>query len=277
MRIDLSGVTTAGRSIQGTVYTDASGFYQFANLPPGTYAMYQTQPAGYLDGQESLGSHGGVVGNDQFAGIVLHAGDIGVDYDFGERLPDLSTGDVNGDGHIEPADIDAFYAAVAAGNRHYDLTGEGRVDRDDLDRFVREVLRSTAGDVNLDGRFDSADLILVFVAGQYEDSIPGNSRWATGDWNSDGDFTTDDVVLAFHQSSYVNAATPLPGDDAADTASQLRADHRRSVRYELSWFCQRGSLPQTMSSVWATHRSCRLQNDVTSTCLLSPIASLLIS
>ena len=77
VRIDLSGVTTGGCSVQGTAYTDGNGFYQFANLSPGTYAVYETQPAGYWDGLESLGSHGGIVGNDQFTGIVLHAGDIG--------------------------------------------------------------------------------------------------------------------------------------------------------------------------------------------------------
>ena len=209
VRIDLSGVTTGGRSVQGTAYTDGNGFYQFANLSPGTYAVHETQPAGYLDGLESLGSHGGIVGNDQFTGIVLHAGDIGVDYDFGERLPDLSTGDVNGDGRVEAADIDAFYAAVAAGNRYYDLTGDGRTDRDDVDRFIRQVLRTTAGDVNLDYQFNSADFILVFAAGQYEDSVPQNSRWTTGDWNLDGEFTSDDLVWAFRESSYGSAAKPL--------------------------------------------------------------------
>ena len=59
------------------------------------------------------------------------------------------------------------------------------------------------GDANQDGTFDSADLILVFKAGEYEDGIPGNSTWAEGDWNCDGDFTTSDLVAALQDGGYL--------------------------------------------------------------------------
>ncbi|HBH54383.1 MAG TPA: hypothetical protein DDY91_21060, partial [Planctomycetaceae bacterium] len=39
--------------------TDANGAYSFGNLRPGSYQITQTQPAGYLDGQETVGSAGG--------------------------------------------------------------------------------------------------------------------------------------------------------------------------------------------------------------------------
>jgi hypothetical protein len=58
------------------------------------------------------------------------------------------------------------------------------------------------GDANLDGEFDTADLINAFTAGEYEDTIAGNSRWSTGDWNADFDFSTSDLVLAFQQGGY---------------------------------------------------------------------------
>ena len=64
------------------------------------------------------------------------------------------------------------------------------------------------GDANLDGLFDSSDMVLVFQAGQYEDGVPGNSDWTTGDWDGDGDFTSLDMVLAFQQGTYEKAATP---------------------------------------------------------------------
>ena len=69
------------------------------------------------------------------------------------------------------------------------------------------------GDVNGDGIFDSADLAIVSQAGEFEDSIDGNSTFAEGDWNGDGDFTTDDLVFAFTLGGFtarpVAAVTPL--------------------------------------------------------------------
>jgi hypothetical protein len=60
------------------------------------------------------------------------------------------------------------------------------------------------GDTNLDGEFNSGDLVAIFVAGEYEDTIEGNSSWSTGDWNGDGEFDTSDLVLAFQDGGYEN-------------------------------------------------------------------------
>jgi hypothetical protein len=69
------------------------------------------------------------------------------------------------------------------------------------------------GDSNHDGLFSSADLVLVFQAGEYEDAVAGNSTFEEGDWNADGDFDTRDLVLAFTLGDYSQAA--VPGGDAA--------------------------------------------------------------
>ena len=58
------------------------------------------------------------------------------------------------------------------------------------------------GDSNLDGEFNSSDLVEVFAAGEYEDGIAENSYWTTGDWNSDGDFDSSDLVVAFRDGRY---------------------------------------------------------------------------
>ncbi len=55
------------------------------------------------------------------------------------------------------------------------------------------------GDANRDGIFNTADLVLVWQAGEYEDNNENNSTWAEGDWNGDGDFTSADLVLAFQK------------------------------------------------------------------------------
>jgi hypothetical protein len=64
-----------------------------------------------------------------------------------------------------------------------------------------------AGDANLDGVFNSNDLVVVFQEGQYEDDVPGNSSWSQGDWDGDREFSTSDLVAAFQAGRYQASAT----------------------------------------------------------------------
>ncbi len=98
--ITLSGTDGLGNAVNQTTVTadgttDANGdglinaldrgFYQFKNLRPGTYTITETtQPAGYADGQETIGSQGGTVTNDRFSTITLLSGRAGQNYNFGE-------------------------------------------------------------------------------------------------------------------------------------------------------------------------------------------------
>ncbi len=78
---------TSGRDA-GTVIeavTDETGQYAFDLLRPGTYTIQEAQPAGYQDGQESIGTAGGVVTDDMFSGVSLTAAQRGINYNFGER------------------------------------------------------------------------------------------------------------------------------------------------------------------------------------------------
>ncbi|MEZ6121345.1 MAG: hypothetical protein R3C28_32985, partial [Pirellulaceae bacterium] len=68
------------------------------------------------------------------------------------------------------------------------------------------VVNRIPGDANLDGIFNSTDLIQVFQFGEYEDNTPNNSIWASGDWNGDGEFDTSDMVFAFQTGSYTAAS-----------------------------------------------------------------------
>lgn len=80
--------------------------------------------------------------------------------------------------------------------------------------YVHEVLNSWLGDSNLDGEFDSSDLVLVFSAGEYEDLVEGNSSWVTGDWSGDREFDSSDLVLAMQDGGFEQgrrtAALPVP-------------------------------------------------------------------
>ena len=112
--------------------------------------------------------------------------------------------DFDGDGVVSAHDIDLLFAAAAAETPEtvFDLTGDGVVDRSDADELVFNVLGTHYGDANLDGRFDQADLELVFQAGKYSDNVPNNSTWATGDWNGDGEFNSEDFVKAFSKGGF---------------------------------------------------------------------------
>jgi hypothetical protein len=66
------------------------------------------------------------------------------------------------------------------------------------------------GDSNLDGAFNSSDLVLAFQGGKYEDNQTGNTSWADGDWNRDGEFTTQDLVFVFAWGGYQSGAATRP-------------------------------------------------------------------
>lgn len=84
--LTLSGLDSGGSPIQRIVATGLDGRYTFADLPAGIYAIGESQPSGFNDGQETNGTFGGSVANDQISGIVLPAGSHGTGYNFGERL-----------------------------------------------------------------------------------------------------------------------------------------------------------------------------------------------
>ena len=93
-------------------------------------------------------------------------------------------------------------------------------DEGDLDALIEDVLQTSAGDANLDGLFNTADLVLVFQEGQYEDDVDGNSLWSQGDWNCDGEFDSSDLVDAFKTGQFELAPPPSPATPS-DLASAL--------------------------------------------------------
>ena len=58
------------------------------------------------------------------------------------------------------------------------------------------------GDANLDGEFNSTDLVAVLAAGEYEDGIESNSGWSEGDFDGDGEFTSSDLITALADGGY---------------------------------------------------------------------------
>lgn len=122
--------------------------------------------------------------------------------------------DLNGDGAVNERDIQRLNGAIHVGDPRFDLDGSGRTDHGDRTFFIKRILRTSFGDANLDGVFNSNDFIQAMQAGEYEDDVAGNSTWADGDWDGDGDFTSQDIILAFQDGSYevtsIGLARPTP-------------------------------------------------------------------
>lgn len=87
--ITLTGTDDLGTPINVNQTTDSLGKFVFTLLRPGTYTITETQPAGFLDGKDTLGSAGGTPGNDTASNITLSEGADGTGYTFGE-LPGTS-------------------------------------------------------------------------------------------------------------------------------------------------------------------------------------------
>jgi hypothetical protein len=99
------------------------------------------------------------------------------------------------------------------------LNDDGAVDSGDISVWVKDYYRSWIGDSDLNGIFDSSDLVQVFAAGEYEDDVTRNSTWATGDWDGNGEFDSADFVFAFQDGGYeqvrVTATATVPEPSCA--------------------------------------------------------------
>ncbi len=138
-------------------------------------------------------------------------------------------GDYNGDGRTDGQDLTVFASAYRVGSTDskFDLNGDNTLNESDRDYMIRTLLRTDYGDANLDGQFNSGDLIQVFQFGQYEDGIAANSRWEEGDWNLDGEFDTGDLILAFQAGAYAPAAaSPARNEEFADLAFAMLSEER---------------------------------------------------
>jgi hypothetical protein len=141
-------------------------------------------------------------------------------------------GDLNGDDLLDVTDIDLLTAGIRAGDPRADLNRDGSADFQDLSYMIESLLHTSFGDANLDGRFDSDDLLQVFKRDEYEDTIPSNSTWADGDWNGDGESTSDDLVLAFQSGRYNAGVPPLNARAVAAAVDWLFAEDQNTTRQQ---------------------------------------------
>ncbi|MEI2817806.1 MAG: SdrD B-like domain-containing protein [Microthrixaceae bacterium] len=96
--VTLAGTDDLGNPVSLTTTTDVDGAYMFTGLLSGTYTLTETQPAGFVDGGQSAGVAGGLVGDDVVSSIGLLGGVSASGYDFGETVGSAVSGTVTDDG-----------------------------------------------------------------------------------------------------------------------------------------------------------------------------------
>jgi hypothetical protein len=244
--VDPDHPLAAGLSGTVTVYDDPYGFsYGFVpNMGPGVnviatipgapeYAtLFVYEPGAELaEGTTSAGLRIGMymgqqIAREEFGGdglnirwdrltedgrkLVLAA----FDYATGRLAPGVP-GDFDGNGTLDATDIDELTRQSAAGNNDaaFDLNGDQAVNFMDVEQWI-VLFNSWVGDANLDGEFNSSDLVAVLASGTYEAEV--SSVWTTGDFNGDGRTNSSDLVAALAGGGYelgpraAAAAVPEP-------------------------------------------------------------------
>ena len=141
--------------------------------------------------------------------------------------PTFVIGDYNDNGELDAADLDLQAVAITGGEDppEYDLNGDDKVDYADRQMWVDELKNTWIGDANLDGEFNSGDMVQVFVRGKYETGE--DAGWEEGDWNGDTQFGSSDMVAAFAAGGYEKGKRPAVAVNAVPEPSSGLLSGRR--------------------------------------------------
>ncbi len=152
---------------------------------------------------------------------------------------ELNSCDFNGDQMCDGVDADLLVAAIVNNDIGFDLTGDGQMDRTDLDEWLAlagaENLPSMdpylLGDANLDGFVDGQDFIKW-----NQNKFTTSAAWTKGDFNADG-FTDgqDFIIWNGNKFSSANAPTvPEPGISSLLAVSLIVLALRGRPSYRLA-------------------------------------------
>jgi hypothetical protein len=114
-----------------------------------------------------------------------------------------AAGDYNRDTLLDARDIDLQAAAMNAPNPDlavFDENGDGLVDLADRTVWVKVHRRTWYGDADLNGEFNSGDLVAALAAGTYEADVAAG--WEAGDFDGSGRFNSGDLIQALADGGY---------------------------------------------------------------------------
>ena len=130
----------------------------------------------------------------------------------GGFLKPAFSADFNNDGLLDCQDLDALGAALHAGDNSagFDLNADGAVNTDDVSAWLADAGTASgyggpirAGDTNLDGHVDAADLNTLGLNWRNTDV----NGWCQGDFNYDRSVSASDLNdLALNWQSNIAAA-----------------------------------------------------------------------
>ncbi len=202
--------------IAGDIVFDSNERWEFGNLRGSAATdllLVAVHEIGHALGLEHIEDRSSVM-YDSVSPNQFFTGLSQVDIDAIQTLyaahPLAVAGDFDSDGMVSQSDIALIFDEIASESNdpRFDLNDDALVDQSDRDVLITDILDTTYGDANLDGTFDSTDLVFVFQAGQFQDDVAGESTWETGDWNGDGEFDSSDLVLAFGQGGFLGNQQP---------------------------------------------------------------------
>jgi hypothetical protein len=200
--VTLAGTDALGRPVNLSQQTDANGLYSFGNLLPGSYTLTETQPTGYGQGIDTVGTAGGsLVATDQFF-VQLAAGVNGLNYNYGERPPagsNVTAGQTATIGFWQNKNGQALILALNGGSTSTQLGNW-------LAATLPNVYGAGAGANNLAGKSNSA------VAALFQ-----------SDFQAHG-LKVDAQVLATALAVYVTSATLDPSRVAAQYGFTVSGD-----------------------------------------------------
>lgn len=154
----------ANQKVIATTTTDNQGQYTFEGLRPGVYGVREIQPEGYFDGNDHVGSAGGVLAaSDLIVSIPLGSDVDAVHYDFCEIRPAGLSGyvyeDMNTDGRRNPGESGISGVTLRLLNADGSETGQTTVT-DAAGYFEFDNLRPgtyTIVEEQPEGYFDGTD------------------------------------------------------------------------------------------------------------------------
>lgn len=111
-------------------------------------------------------------------------------------------GDFNQDQVLDVMDIDLLTAETASGNNNaeFDLNDDMLVDQTDIQIWVVDLRNTWIGDADVNGEFNTTDLVSVLSKGKYEQDL--DAVWSEGDWNGDGRTDSGDLVAGLAGGGY---------------------------------------------------------------------------
>jgi hypothetical protein len=188
---------------------------------------------GYVTGQTAGGS-GQLIGDQTYPAPGVHGDGVSAYGQVSYGPPWYVPGDVNHDGVLNAADIDAIYQHLTAAppgyvnwprplggyQSQYDVNGDGAVTQADVTYELNHYFLTSYGDANLDKTTDFADFQALLDHWQTSGAGVG---WAQADFNGDGvvDFLDFQSLLDYWNPSGWNFAPAQVPEPASLTVVLL--------------------------------------------------------